>query len=245
MDSLALLSIDSSTDNASLAIARDGKVLAEIAWHSRQNHSVELMPNIERLLKQTNTDIKSIGCIIVARGPGSFNGLRVGISTAKGLAFGLGVPIIGIGTLEAAAYQYAEKGLPICSIMGAGRDEIATALYRLSADKWQQVIAEHITTVDSLCEKIKSKTIFCGELTPFIIETLKLKLGRKAIISPPSAGPCRATFLAELGLKRLQADVCDKPSTLQPIYLRRPQITQPKNRNWVASQTGSAECDNI
>jgi len=243
MSSLTLLAIDSSTDNASLAIARDGEVLTEVSWHCRQNHSVELMPRLSRLLEQAGIDIKSIGGVVVARGPGSFNGLRVGISTAKGLAFGLGVPFVGISTLEAAAYQHAETGLPVCPIVNAGRGEIAAAIYQQKDGEWQQVIAEHITTVSDLCSKITGRTIFCGELTPPIIDVLTARLGRKAIIPPPSSGLRRAVFLTALGLKRIQSGDCDQPSTLQPIYLRRPQITQPKNKNWVASPTDKPEKD--
>ena len=100
------LAIDSSTDTASLAITRGNEVLAELTWRCGQNHSVELMPRLSRLLEQANIDLKSISGIIVARGPGSFNGLRVGISTAKGLAFSLGVPLVGINTLEAGYDNY-------------------------------------------------------------------------------------------------------------------------------------------
>ena len=194
------------------------------------------MPHLIQLLKQAGIDVKEISGIIVAKGPGSFNGLRVGISTAKGLAFSLGVPIVGINTLEATAYQHAEAGLPICPILNAGRGEIATAIYQKENNRWQQIISEHISTVDSLCAKIESKTIFCGELTPTIIDELTARLGQKAIIPPPAARLRRAGFLAELGLKRLQAGDCDQPSTLQPIYLRRPQITQPKHKNRTANQ---------
>ena len=230
------LAIDSSTDTASLAIARGNEVLAELTWCCGQNHSVELMPRLSRLLEQANIDLKSISGIIVARGPGSFNGLRVGISTAKGLAFSLGVPLVGISTLEAIAYSHAEAGLPVCPILNAGRGEIATAIYQLKGDRWQQITAEHISTVDALCTKITARTIFCGELTPAIIDELTGRLGQKAIIPPPASRLCRAGFLAELGLKRLQSGDCDQPSTLQPIYLRRPQITQPKNKNRTANQ---------
>ena len=230
------LAIDSSTDTASLAIARGNEVLAELTWRCGQNHSVELMPRLSRLLKQANIDLKSISGIIVARGPGSFNGLRVGISTAKGLAFSLGVPLVGISTLEAIAYGHAEVGLPVCPILNAGRGEIAIATYQLKGDRWQQITAEHISTVDALCAKITARTIFCGELTPDTIDKLTERLGQKAIIPPPASRLRRAGFLAELGLKRLQSDDCDQPSTLQPIYLRQPQITQPKNKNRTANQ---------
>ena len=223
------LAIDTSTETASLAIIQENRVLAELTWHCQQNHSVELMPNINRLLEQSGASLKALSGVIVARGPGSFNGLRVGVSTAKSLAFSLGVPLAGISTLEAAAYQYAEVGFPVCPIFNAGRGEIAAAICQRKDNLWHQVIAEHITTVDKLCSQITTKTIFCGDVAVSLLEQIKEKLGRKAIIPPPASRLRRAAFLAEIGIKRLEAGDCDQPATLQPIYLRRPPITKPKH----------------
>jgi len=222
------LAIDTSTNNASLAIIKEGQVLAELTWLSQQNHSVELMPNLNRLLEETKTKLKSTDGIIVAIGPGSFNGLRVGVSTAKGLAFSMGVSLVGINTLEATAYQYAETGLPVCPILNAGRGEIATAIYQKKDNKWCQISNQQITTTDDLIAHITDKTIFCGEPAIDVLEQLKDKLGRKAIIPSPASRLRRAAFLAELGIKRLEAGEHDAPASLQPIYLRLPPITQPK-----------------
>lgn len=224
------LAIDTSTDTASLALVQGSEVLAELTWRCGQNHSTQLLPHLAHLLNQTKLSLQSTTGIIVARGPGSFNGLRVGISTAKGLAFSLGIPIVGISTLEAEAYQHAETGLPICPIFNAGRGEIATAIYQAKHNEWRQLIAEHITTIETLYSPITTKTIFCGEFIPFIATQLTKQLKQKAIIPPPAARLRRASFLAELGLKRLKAGDYDNPTTLQPLYLRRPAITQPKHR---------------
>ena len=224
------LAIDTSTDTASLALVHGSQVLAELTWHCGQNHTVELLPQLTHLLNQTKINLHSINCIIVARGPGSFNGLRVGISTAKGLAFSLGIPIVGISTLEVDAYQHAETGLPICPILNAGRGEIATAIYQRKHNKWHQLTTEHISTVDSLCSQITTKTIFCGEFIPIIATRLREQLKQRAIIPPSAARLRRASFLAELGLRRLEAGNYDDPVTLQPLYLRRPPITKPKHR---------------
>lgn len=224
------LAIDTSTETASLALGKDGEVLAELTWRCGQNHSVELLPRLNHLLNQVGANLQSVSCVIVARGPGSFNGLRVGISTAKGIAFSLGIPIIGIGTLEVDAYQHAETGLPICPIFNAGRGEIATAMYQKKRNRWCQLAAEHITTVDNLCSQITTKTVFCGEFIPFIITQLRKQLKQKAVVPPPAARLRRASFLAELGYQRLKAGDFDSLATLQPIYLRRPAITKPKHR---------------
>jgi len=224
------LAIDTSTDTASLALVQDSEVLAELTWHCGQNHTTQLLPHLAHLLKQTKLNLQSTSCIIVARGPGSFNGLRVGISTAKGLAFSLGIPIVGISTLEVEAYQYAEIGLPICPIFNAGRGEIATAIYQTKHNEWRQLATEHITTIEALCSQITEKTIFCGEFIPSIATQLRKKLRQKAIIPSSAALFRRASFLAELGLKRVKAGNYDNPATLQPLYLRRPPITKPKHR---------------
>ena len=222
------LAIDTSTDSASLALVRDGEVLAESTWRSQQNHSVELLPKLTQLLNEAGAGIQAISGIIVAKGPGSFNWLRVGLSTAKGLAFSLKVPIIGISSLELEAYQHAETGLPVCPIFNAGRGEIATAMYQKKGNKWSQLVAEHITTVDALSSEINAKTIFCGEYVPLIADQLKKKLKQKAII--PATQLRSASRLVELAKERLEAGDYDNPTTLQPLYLRRPAITRRRHR---------------
>jgi len=224
------LAIDTSTDTASLALVQDNEVLAELTWHCGQNHTTQLLPHLAHLLNQAKLNLQSASGIIIAKGPGRFDGLRVGISTAKGLAFSLSIPIVGISTLEVEAYQHAETGLPICPVFNAGREEIATAIYQTKHNEWCQLIAEHITTVEALCSQITTKTIFCGEFIPSIATQLRKELTEKAIIPSSAARLRRASFLAELGLKRLIAGDYDNPATLQPLYLRRPLITKPKHR---------------
>jgi tRNA threonylcarbamoyl adenosine modification protein YeaZ len=220
---MIMLAIDTSTESASLALVQDDKVLAEATWRCGQNHSVELLPRLTRLLEEAGVELKSVGCILVARGPGSYNGLRVGLSTAKGLAFSLGVPIIGIGSLELEAYQHADSKLPIGPVFNAGRGEIATALYR-NKNGWRQLAPEHITTVEALGSEINEKTLFCGEYLAVIAGELKKKLKGKAAIAPPL--PRRSSRLAELARARLEAHDYDSPASLQPLYLRRPAITR-------------------
>jgi tRNA threonylcarbamoyl adenosine modification protein YeaZ len=224
------IAIDTSTDIASLALVQDDEIIAELTWRCGQNHSTQLLPGLDYLLKRTKLSLDSATGIIVARGPGSYNGLRVGVSTAKGLAFSLGIPLVGISTLAVAAYQQAERGLPVCPVFNAGRGEIAAAIYQKKGENWTQLVAEHITTIDALCAQITTKTVFCGEYIPDLAGEIKKRLKQKAVIAPPAARLRRAGFLAELGLKRLKAGDYDNPVTLQPLYLRGPAITQPKHR---------------
>ncbi|MBT7081018.1 MAG: tRNA (adenosine(37)-N6)-threonylcarbamoyltransferase complex dimerization subunit type 1 TsaB, partial [Chloroflexi bacterium] len=194
----------------------------------RQNHAVELLPNIDHLLAKT--DRSKIKGIIVAIGPGSFNGLRVGLSTAKGLALSFNAPLVGISTLQVEAYRHALHSKPICPIFNAGRSEIATALFQSKDGKWQKLTGEHITTIDELCSKLKNKTIFCGQITEEIASQLKSNLGDKAIVAQGALLMRRAGYLAELGWKRLTNGEADDAATLQPLYLKKPAITKPKQK---------------
>ena len=224
------LAIDTSTEIASVAVSQEGELVAEMTWHSGQNHTVGLVPGIISLLAQINADIQSTYGISVAKGPGSFNGLRVGVSTAKGLAFALDIPIVGISTLEVEAYQFAYTELPICAIHNAGRGEIAVAVYQQKGDRWQQMTEEHLTTADTLCEQVKDKTLFCGDIPPPAVLQLQKQLGKQAVIPDPIVKLRHASYLAILGWHRLRTGDKDNPASLQPTYLRQPPITQPKTR---------------
>jgi tRNA threonylcarbamoyl adenosine modification protein YeaZ len=221
------LSIDTSTDFCSIGLSRQGEMIAEMTWHSGQNHTVELVPNITRLLNQSESSPQSLDAVFVAKGPGSFNGLRVGMSTAKGLACALDIPLVGISTLEIEAYPFAFTKLPICPIHNAGRSEIAAAVYQLK-DIWRCLTPEHITTAGSLCRQTKRKTIFCGEIPPSVIEELQKCVDRYAIIPDAAARLRHASYLATLGWQRLECAQPDDVASLQPLYLRQPPITQRK-----------------
>ena len=225
-----LVAIDTSTDIASLALVKDALTLAELTWRSRQNHTVQLLPNLEYLLKLTGFTPADLSGVVVAKGPGSFNGLRVGVSAAKGLAFSLNIPITGVDSLEVEAYQYANTDLPICPIFNAGRNEITTAIFQRRADGWKRLLEDQITTVDKLVLDIKEKTLFCGEYLPVVSSQLVSFLGDKAVVVSPTSDIRRASYLAELGKMKIDNGEIDNAVTLQPIYLRRPPITIAKHK---------------
>lgn len=220
------ISIDTSNETASIALSESGYVTTELTWRVGKNHATELLPNIDHLLGQA--DSSEIKGVIVAIGPGSFNGLRVGLATAKGLAFAYNAPLVGISTLEVEAYQHALHSETICPIFNAGRGEIATALFQNKDGKWQKLMDEHITKLDELCSKLKSKTVFCGQITEETISQLKATFDDRAIIAQGALLIRRAGYLAELGWKRLANAEGDNPATLQPLYLRKPAITMKK-----------------
>ena len=219
------LAIDTSTETASIALSSQGEIITELTWHAGHNHTTELIPNLTCILEQAKLNLKDINGVIVAKGPGSFNGLRVGMSTAKGLALALNIPLVGISTLEVEAFPYAATTLPICPIQNAGRGEIATALFQTKRGKWCRLVDEHITTIEKLIPEFKGPTIFCGEIQQAVMLQLEEKLGRKARIIKGPAGFRRAGYLAELGWRRLKVGDFDHSPTLEPLYLRRPAIT--------------------
>ena len=223
-----LLALDTATDITSIALASEGELVAELTWHAGKNHTVELIPNLLHLLCQARATTKDISAIAVAKGPGSFNGLRVGMSTAKGLAYSLGVPLVGVSTLEVEAFPHRTTPLPICPILNAGRGEVATALFQMRRGRWCRLVAEHITTVDLLGGETGARTLFCGEVSPELASQLRRHLGRQAVIIEGAALRRRAGYLAELGWRKLRAGEQDNPATLQPLYLRKPAITKPR-----------------
>jgi tRNA threonylcarbamoyl adenosine modification protein YeaZ len=223
------LVIDTSSSIVSVALSHKGEILASLTWQTTRNHTIELLPNLVCLLQQAKVELSSIEAIIVARGPGSFNGLRVGISTAKGLASALNVPLLGVNTLEAEAYPFAFTELPLRPIHKAGREEIATALYQQKDNEWQCLEVENLTAVKTLCRRIKQKTLFCGEIPAATIREIQQKLGRQAIISQSNI-PSRVSSLVILGWLKLSRGEQDDIVTLQPLYLRPPHITKPRDK---------------
>jgi tRNA threonylcarbamoyl adenosine modification protein YeaZ len=222
------LAIDTSSAFASIALGDCGHILAELNWSSGQWHTVDLVPNIEVLLKQAKVAKKDINAVFVATGPGSFNGLRVGISVAKGIAFSLNIPLVGVSTLEIAAFPFGFTKLQLCPIHGAGRTDIAASFYREGTEGWKCLEKTQLTTIDKLCGEITEATVFCGEIPDVVIEQLTLKLGEKAIIPSAAARLRRGGFLIMLGMQRMQASIEDNVASLQPLYLRPPPITMRK-----------------
>ena len=224
------LAIDTSSNIASTALSHKGELLSELTWQSTYNHTVELIPNLAYLLKQAKLQPSSIEAIIVAKGPGSFNGLRVGISVAKGMALSLNIPLLGISTLEVEAYPFSYSKLPIRPILKASRQEIATALYQQEDNHWRRLEEEHLTTLRTLCDQRNQETLFCGEISSDMANEIHQTLGELAIIPQSIARLPRAGYLAALGWQRLGRGERDDLATLQPMYLRPPQITKPKER---------------
>jgi tRNA threonylcarbamoyladenosine biosynthesis protein TsaB len=220
------LTIDTASEMASVALSREGALEVELTWRCPRNHSRELLPAVEHLLRRSGADKGELTAVFVCIGPGSYTGLRVGIASAKGLAFALGLPIVGVGRLEADAYQHADFAGAICAVHRAGRGELAWAVYRSASAGWREVLPPRLTTPDGLAG-LRGPTLFCGEIDGELASRLNERLGAKARFASPATSLRRAATIAELAWRRLAAGQADDAASLKPIYLREAVFVRP------------------
>ncbi len=218
-----ILAIDTATNFASLALWEEEQLWAEDVWYTSLNHSVELMPRIQRMLATRRVAVEDLTGIAVSLGPGSFTGVRAGLAAAKGLAMPYGIPLVGIPTLDAVAYPFQRSGMPVWAIIAAGRGRLGVACYQQVDGAWTQVIAPHLTTVEKLCDQVRLPAILTGEITPSEAQQLRDRLGSQALVPSPALRSRRASYLAELAAIRLANNDVDDAATLAPIYLQTPE----------------------
>ena len=216
------LSIDTAAELASVALSREGKLVDDVAWRCRRNHTVEVLPTIDKLLSDRRVNKPELTAVFVCTGPGTYTGLRVGVSLAQGLARGLAVPALGVGRLELDAYPHADFEGGIVAVHRAGRGELAWASYR--GDPWRELSAPRLSQPEELVATIARGTLVVGEVDE---ELMGLMEGPDIIVSEP-AGEGRARSLAELGYARLSAGETAEAALLRPVYLRPPAIGRKK-----------------
>ncbi|MFO7167154.1 MAG: tRNA (adenosine(37)-N6)-threonylcarbamoyltransferase complex dimerization subunit type 1 TsaB [Chloroflexota bacterium] len=219
-----LLAIDTSTAHTGLACYDARGLVAECVWHSGRDHTAQLLPQLTMLLRHTGRSREEISAVAVALGPGSWSGLRVGLSTAKGFALARDLPILGIGTLDVLAYQQARPGMPVYPLIRLGRERYAVAAYGVG-DAERRAAKPRNTTLLELCAEIGGQALFCGDIDGDVQEVLRGQLGDRARFPTPAANQRRPGFLAELAWRRLQAGDVDDVATLEPIYLGQPVKT--------------------
>ncbi|HET7638670.1 MAG TPA: tRNA (adenosine(37)-N6)-threonylcarbamoyltransferase complex dimerization subunit type 1 TsaB [Ktedonobacteraceae bacterium] len=246
---MLLLALDTSTRQASIALCSEDELLSEYTWHVGNNHSVELLERIQRLFADCGKTLSDIDGIAVAIGPGSFNGLRVALSTAKALAFALAKPLIGISTLDVIAAQQRQWSGPICALLEAGRSELYTAYYL--SDKVYSESGEVIYHVRRLSdyllqtpqqvttylqEQVSSwigipgerelpSSLLCGEINAASRHALYPQLQDHAYFVNAVQATRQASVLAMLALQRFHDGQESDPLLLEPLYVRRPSIT--------------------
>jgi tRNA threonylcarbamoyladenosine biosynthesis protein TsaB len=251
---MLLLALDTSTHQSSIALCSNEQFYAEQSWYSRNNHSVELLSNIQRLLADAGITMAQLDAIAVATGPGAFNGVRVALATAKSLAFALRKPLVGIPTLDCIALRQQLWSGPICALLEAGRSELYAACYQLTTQsnadgvltiqlqrfgEYQMLSPESLVVYlqeqsDSWLgvpgERLQASWLFCGEISASSREALRAQLQERCLFTGPEQAVRYASYLAVLARQRLEAGQEDDPLLLEPLYLRRPSITTSKRK---------------
>jgi tRNA threonylcarbamoyladenosine biosynthesis protein TsaB len=234
-----LLALDTSTSSAGLALVAQSdapRTVAEHNWEVGQRHSVELLPRLEALLAGAGVRWDQLTGMAVATGPGSFNGLRVALSTAKALCLALGLPLYGVPTLDVAAWGYAYADAPLWALLEAGRGQLYTARYfapAASAEEWGPLGGYELLRPEELAMRIGDEqrgALLVGEWRPGTRTALEALLADAAVRFASPLALRRGVWLAELALARAARGLRDDPASLEPLYLRRPAITSSTKR---------------
>jgi tRNA threonylcarbamoyladenosine biosynthesis protein TsaB len=213
-----ILAIDTSTQWMGLALFDGSQVLYEKVWRTNRRHTVELVPSIENIFKETGLEITTLKAIAVALGPGSFTSMRIGLSVAKGLSLSLKIPVIGVRSLDISAYGQPVQGLPLFCVLKVGRGRFAAQEYRSNGKVWETAGDLLNLTPHELEERVTSPTLICGEIDMEDRTTLERRW-RNALVATPAANTRRPAHLAEIAWARLAADDVDDSVSLAPIYV--------------------------
>ena len=214
------LSLDTASEVASIALSREGVLQAELTWQIGREYSRQLLPAIDALLARQSVSKDDLTAIFVCIGPGAYAGVRAGVSTAKGLAYALERPLVGVGRLEIEAYAFAGAGGPVIAVHRAGRTEVAWAAYAAGPD-WRELAPPRRGTREALLDALPAGALVTGEVDDELAGEL-LERGHRVVRG--AAALRRGALLAELGWRRLQAGRADDPKSLVPLYLREPVV---------------------
>jgi tRNA threonylcarbamoyladenosine biosynthesis protein TsaB len=196
------LSLDSAGPVLGVALTAQGELVADLAWRTRVGAAAELLPAVEELLRRAGAERTDIDAVFVCLGPGSYAGLRVGVSTAMGLAYTLGAGLLGVPRLEADAYVHAAASVPIASVHAAGRGDFAWAVYA-SSGGWRELAPARISPPDALIADVPPNALVCGEVDEELQGELRASRRDLTILSGP-AHTRRAITLAALAWPRYQ-----------------------------------------
>ena len=235
---MKILSLDSSGMVASAALLTDEILTAEYTLNHKKTHSQTLMSMLDEIVRMTDWDLESVDAIAIAKGPGSFTGLRIGSAAVKGLAHALDKPVVEVPTLEAMAYQaYGYTGL-IAPIMDARRSQVYTAAYTFDEKgKFTCLMESSALSVEEFVSKLKEfgrPVMLMGDGVPVYEEKIRSLMqdgsdnSDKAgvcdiLIAPPHMNRQRAASVAALGALYVKEGQTVSAAQHTPLYLRKPQ----------------------
>lgn len=224
---MRILSVDTSTMAGSIAIFEEAALLGEVNIFSKITHSRRLLTSIDLLLKGLGLQLNEIDYYAVAIGPGSFTGLRIGLSTIKGLAMAMQRKICPINTLEAMAYKVARYSTLICPMLDAGREQVYTALFRIDEGRLMKEGNEVVIEPERfLCSLKEGKAVFFGSGADLYRSLIEKFCKGQAIF--PEEDHYLARSIAFLALEKIKLGEVVESSALTPLYIR-PSNAELKN----------------
>ena len=214
-----LLALDTSSEMIGFAIAEPERLLAEATWRGQRQGTATLLASAMRALEVSGHAGDDLRAVAVATGPGSFSGLRVGMGIAKGLAFGLGIPIVGIPTLAVTAEPFRAARLPVCAMIAAGRSRFAYAVYEEQGGMMRETVplAHGVGAEIGATLAAYPAVIVCGEMDG-AAETIRA-VAPGAMIPPAGVRIRRPGILADMAWRRILTGAADDLVALEPIYL--------------------------
>ena len=236
---MLILSVDTSAIVASVAVCEDDTIIGEFFVNNHQTHSQTLMPMVEGLLKCCNVSIQDIDLFAVSAGPGSFTGLRIGISAIKGMAMATGKPCAGVSTLEAMAQNLLDFDGFICAVMDARCGQVYNAIFKVSDGNITRITPDRAITIDELAlelEKNKCKNFFVGDGAKMCYNILVQKniqnifVVSNILLYQKASGVARVAFYSS---EKVDAN------SLTPEYLRMPQAERELKRKLGGNENDS------
>jgi tRNA threonylcarbamoyladenosine biosynthesis protein TsaB len=223
-----ILAIESSAKAASAALCRDGEILSHSFQRSGLTHSATLLPMIDGMLRCAGIEKNDVDAVAVARGPGSFTGVRIGVSTVKALAHATGRPCIAVDALEAMAAGVQPYEGVICPIQDARAGQVYGAAFR--GGDLSRLLPDEPIKLEEYLEKVSAfgrPMLFLGDGMPVHRAAIAGILGEKARFAPPHLAFLRPAAAAFLAWNRLDQAV--PYQNLSPLYLRPPQAERQRN----------------
>lgn len=220
---MLILALDSSAAPASAALLEDGKILSEFYINTKQTHSQTLMPMVESVLKLTNKTLDDVTCMAVSAGPGSFTGVRIGVSCVKGLSMTRNIPCAGVSTLRAMAENARQLTGIVCAVMDARCGQVYNALFRAEGGKLTRLCDDRALPIAELLEECKTfteKIYLVGDGAELCYKTFA---AIRAELLLPQLRFQRAPGVAVAAQEMVENGQTVTPDALMPIYLRLPQ----------------------
>jgi tRNA threonylcarbamoyladenosine biosynthesis protein TsaB len=226
---MKILAVDTTGGSASVAIVQEKAVLAEIFFDLGRNHSEILLPAIEHILKTACLELSSMDAFACTVGPGSFTGIRIGVSTVKGLALALDRPVVAVSALESLAMNAAGLEMQICPMIDARREQVYAALYAdKDSDSLGSVIPETLSGVDDFLERIEGNALFMGTGALKYGDIIRRKMAERGTIAAHHLHRVHASAAGMLAVKKaLEGNVTDAVRIV-PLYLRRSEAEEKK-----------------